>query len=622
MIGDVNMSKSQKLPQFVLERIFHKAGFLHKIPNYEMPEGAAQNGSYNFQIDDQGKWARRFGTKYLGTKSVDTGGCRNSAVLIRRDGVSIPIVQYGTKVKYLHPNTLDWAILLTGLDPAAVMGFAPSDLFDDNMNVEVMSNGVDAYQYWTGATGTVASTTANSITLNSSNTLAELGFTAAGDVVVLDGTPYTYTGISSQTFTGVTPDPSTLPVGEPLAQSTIVPDPSKTFKGNVLAATQYGRIVMGNVIKTGTISGNGSIFISQVDSYQDFTFSTPRVTGEGAIINAPNGGGSIKGIQPFEDGFVIAKDKIIYKLAIQDGDTIPFPLGVFVPHEGSVSPLCFFASGNTINYVTDDFTVSSLQRVAQFDQFAHPLPISDPIKATTDALFFDTTTAGLFYDGTDFYSMKTQPDAPVNNLILTLNKRYGVWNTPWQGLSASSFFIYGADLYMCDAATPNVYLMGSESVKIYNDFTTKEEPGFSIPGTLVLRANNYAAPAIKKEFTEYWIEGEMFLSDTVTFTASYDNGSKQVSGTLVGTAAGLIYQATGGFGAEEFGIDTFGQGSSGSQDENLPIRFRLILTSEIQSFYELTFKVDSTGYFRLITHGPKLIPSSEVPDDAIYKALS
>lgn len=830
------MATKPKIPQFQLERKF-TSGYLDKIPVFEMPEGAAQAGSYNFIVGEDGKWATRWGTKYFGTPSTDTGGCRNASVLIRRDGIEIPTVQYGTKVKYFHPQTLDWAILLTGLSPTATMGFATDDLQTETANVLIMTDGVDPYQIWNGATSTIVSTTTSTILLNSTNPLSEIGFNPIGTVVYQDGTQYayqginktalanyaisqagvaslfiqgnlsvsalgftasggftdgetpylytsisgesfigvtpdptqnnsptiasftsnsitiggttslfalnyqpagsiyvngviftyalptvasvssnsitingstslsaygfwanghiyidgtefTYTGTSAETFSGVTPDPTaivsmndpvygfntdhaslTFPnvspdptlngiaVGQSLAATAIVygdtitqtgvtptllgvtpdpsalivgggvanlptiPSPSSVVKGSVIATGQDARVIMGNVTQLGTIYGNGSVYISAIDSYTNFIVPVTRVTGDPATLNAPNGGGTCTGIQPYENNFVFAKDRVIYNLTMETATT-PYSLGVLVTSEGSISPLCFFPSENTIKYVTADFTISSLQRVATYDQFSQILPISDPIKKTMDLLYFDKTTAGHYYDGVDLYSMKSAKTTPLNNTILAYDNRYGCWDTPYQGLNAACFFIYGSDRYMCDANTPNVYLMGSESQKLYRDFISKISPGFVIPSQLVVRTNNFGVPAIKKEFTEYWVEGEMFLTDSVTYTADYDNASHVISGTIKGTQQGISYPAkTGGFGVATFGFDTFGGGSTGSEASNEPVRFRMTLTADVWDFYELTLTIKPSGYFKLISHGPKLVPSTEVADDAIYQAF-
>ena len=608
------MASKPKIPQFLVERKF-TSGLQTKLLNTELPQGAAQSAT-NFIVGDQGKWVTRGGTKYLGTKSAETGGCRSCFTMVRRDGTEIPMVQYADKVKIYHPQAKDWCVLKSGLSTTAVMGWCMADVRTEMTNAACFCDAVDDYAYWNGATGVQASATSNSLTVAGTVSLADLGFTATGSFTDSGGTVYAYTGLSGQTFTTVTPDPTAVTADSGIMQ-TPVTSPS-TPKGNVLCSSQYGRVILGGVIPASAISGTSTIWISKVNLYTDFTWSATRVSGEGWTVAAPNGGGSIRGIEPFESGFLVAKDRTVFKLDDNDGNAIPFPLAVFA-NQGSVSPLCFFPSENSVNFVTPDFLVTALQRVQGYDQYPQPLPISDPIKPTTDSLLFNSRTAGKNYDGRDFYSCMASASSLWNDRLLTYNKRYGCWDGLWEGFNAACFFTYQSDLYACLAGQPDV-------VKLFEgrmDFQSFTQPGVPITASLILRNDDMGQPALKKELYdgEYWIEGEMYLTGSAKISLALDNGTT-LSGTIEGNGATLAYSPTGGFGAEDFGVETFGEGSTGSGGADLPVRFRLILTSVVPSFYWMAFAVDTSSYFKLIAHGPKAVISSEEPSPDAYQSLS
>lgn len=208
------------VPQFAEIQKF-TAGYHDKLQDDEVPPGAAVVGSYNFFLDVDGKWTTRGGSKYLGTKSADTGGVTSSAKLVRRDGVELPILFYSTKSAYFDPVALDWRILDTGYTSGLIFGRAMMEKLTDNVNSLIFCNLTDPYYIWKGATGVVSSFTANTIVITGAVTPQNLGFTDPYGKISDGGVIYTYTGITAQTFTGVTPDPtvSGMANGDPLAQS-------------------------------------------------------------------------------------------------------------------------------------------------------------------------------------------------------------------------------------------------------------------------------------------------------------------------------------------------------------------------------------------------------------------
>ena len=143
-------------------------------------------------------------------------------------------------LEWLNPSntsTADgkWETLQSGLEQGAVMGFAPFNTSDTNRLV--LCNGVDAYSFWNGDTGTVASVTANTIVINEDVGIE--GFGATGSIMV-DGTEYAYTGEAGSTFTGVTPDPTTQnpAASSGVAQIVDVTTGAALDVGNILLTSQ------------------------------------------------------------------------------------------------------------------------------------------------------------------------------------------------------------------------------------------------------------------------------------------------------------------------------------------------------------------------------------------------
>jgi hypothetical protein len=82
--------------------------------------------------------------------------------------------------------------------------------------------------HWSGGMALAASGTINTITIGGVIAPEELGFAtqvAAEKKLMIDGTEYTYTGISGQDFTGVSPSAAALTANAVIIQSAIVDEP-------------------------------------------------------------------------------------------------------------------------------------------------------------------------------------------------------------------------------------------------------------------------------------------------------------------------------------------------------------------------------------------------------------
>src|SRR3990167_9342599 len=146
-----------------------------------------------------------------------TKGDGTEILLQVRDNETNYILDYLNKLDVRNNADGEWSILEAGLSRTvnqadgttrkAEFGFAPFN--DTGTDQLVYGNGVEALRIWNGAFAKIASTTVNTIVINSDLTCTQLGFSATGSLII-NGTTYTYTGLSSKTFTGV----GTNPTGE------------------------------------------------------------------------------------------------------------------------------------------------------------------------------------------------------------------------------------------------------------------------------------------------------------------------------------------------------------------------------------------------------------------------
>jgi len=172
-------------------------------------DGMAQTNKgydlYGNRISTPGSCSRGF--KY----KKNFGTLKNIKMRVRDTGTEQIIEWYNNNNDY-------WEILKKGLATGKTLGWAPANGDGGSkVNKMIMGNGADNMMVWNGATGTVASSTSNSITIN--EVIASEGFDINGGKLMIGGNEYTYTGSSNSTFTGVTPDASSLVALQGVAQS-------------------------------------------------------------------------------------------------------------------------------------------------------------------------------------------------------------------------------------------------------------------------------------------------------------------------------------------------------------------------------------------------------------------
>lgn len=128
----------------------------------------------------------------------------------------------------------------------------------------------------------------NTLTNQGSLTWAGQGFSTTGSVVV-GGVAYTYAGGGySNTLFGISSNLSATTAGSIIHQSVIItPLSSMTGMLETFGPTIVGCGVV-NQLYLGTATSN-SLYISKNNNFLDYTFSTPRVAGDGAlkVLQAP-----------------------------------------------------------------------------------------------------------------------------------------------------------------------------------------------------------------------------------------------------------------------------------------------------------------------------------------------
>lgn len=216
------------------------------------------------------------------------------------------------KVQFRYKDANDvvtWKTILSSLASAS-FSFTPFWDTTDLIKLCLFVNGDGNVYEWNGFVGAIASTTVNSIILTGTLTAAQQGvYTTRNMTVVINGTEYTYTGVSGNTLTGVTTDPRGEANGSIVFQKVVTnavsgmsPAAFQAFKPDVIQKSVQNVIYYGSSI-------SNQVWVSKVDNFKDCTVTSPtRIVGEGFvyILDAP-----ARGFVPQETGGNLSSEMII-----------------------------------------------------------------------------------------------------------------------------------------------------------------------------------------------------------------------------------------------------------------------------------------------------------------------
>ena len=188
---------------------------------------------------------------------------------------------------------------------AVDFSFAPWWSSLEVMDLLFFVNGADQIQEWSGGLTTYASATSNTITKQGTDTWAAKRFLTNGTTKIrikdTGGTwrEFTYTGgEATTTLTGVTPDPT----GYTFAAGALVMQSVRTNDNEPADAAVNDFIwVEKNQVWIGSNTRN-HIYVSKDTDFTDYSFSTPRVPGEGALLVLNNVG---RGFLPLQGRMLI-----------------------------------------------------------------------------------------------------------------------------------------------------------------------------------------------------------------------------------------------------------------------------------------------------------------------------
>lgn len=518
-----------------------------------------------------------------------------------------------------------WLPLLTSLTST----YFQSTNYWDTANVKaklLLVNRTDAIWEWTGGIGTAASTTANSLTVNGTQTLAQLRFDTAGNFIN-NGIIYAYTGITAETFTGVTPDPSASVVNSPVYQQPVTSAFSGyTFTGSISPPTGFTcdlicLLKTSNQVMVASIANN-LVYLSKAGTYKDYSQSAARLQYEGETYTTV---GSVVALQPQEDSiYVSAGLDEWYITDFKQTTLVSQGTGVTLTYEtaklsqlkttaGQAAQSQYMSTKikNDIVFISNEPIVNSLGRVDNILLTPQVTDLSFPIYYDMNS--YDFTDASMFY-----FKQRIYIAIPSNGKVIIYNMtdpKHPFWEAP-HNLPISGFCAVGNTLIGHSYNTFESYVMYTG----YSDRAlTANSTGNPINSVALFAFQGLGLRAKTKSFNHFFIEGYISQPTTLNvgliFRAPGNGVTASTTLSVKGTDDYVINSvADNSLGKTHLGQNPFGGDIPVPQQQNLPNYFAVIKTyirNPYLAYQPMFYSLGTNQQWELLCYGDNASSTSE-----------
>ena len=470
-----------------------------------------------------------------------------------------------------------------------------------------------------GATLDILTTAQGWIEKYGDTSWAEEGFYSVtnGRAVNINGNVYTYTGGESSTFLiGISPDPT----GEPV-KSVVFQQPIYTLNQaiNGLPATLGNRLIanLKNQIYVAS-SIDRSVYVSHVNDYKDFTFTSPvRLVGEGAVLTLD--GVPVSLISQQTDIYVSAgKDQWYttnFKLSADNAaETLTVERLKTTANQGAQSQYLTTKIKNYIAYVSNEPIINTLGVDANFLLDPRVTDISFPI--VNDMQGYDFTGGSIKY----FPGSITQPgtyifaSVPRSSVVLIYNMtdiRNPYWEAP-QILPITCFSLIDGDLYGHSSQSSNTFRL----------FSGTNDDGHAVEAVAAFAYGNSGVRTVRKSSTMEYVEGYISANTTLELTLNrdMDGSASSYSTNIYGNDTQIVPPPpdTASLGKTSLGKNGLGQETNFTPANATPPKFRVEKTYNRVQYFEEQPVFSSIGtdqVWEIIAFGSNATPTTEEPTD-------
>ena len=596
-------------------------------------------GSKNVLIDFQKKVKIRSGYERFGIANTALTPVRNAWTWWTSTGFQAPQRFYDDELE-VYLGTIDsyavnaWTRVASGWSTTEKL--RPATWFDttESIDLQIMVQGDDNLYEWNGAVATIASAAANTITKNGATTWAQNRFyTTRNKIVVINGTEYTYTGgESTTTLTGVTPDPSGEAANSVAVQKIVTQtDKPAANRNNHTIYNFENQIVVGS-------EDDEEVYVSANDSYYDFTFSSPRVPGEGVLLTLS---GTTSAIASLGSNLLIFSGRsTIFKTQFNQLDvngTLTETLVVkkfdVGEDQGALSQESIIPIGDSLVYLTNEVALRSINNPEESG--INPRRLSTPIKPDFDAENW-FTTAGVPDIFMAWYKNTLHITANQESRMYMLNyvedadgklKRY--WNPPQILPVGAMSVIELADdngeirsrLYGHSNAVPETYLLfEGASDGVYDDMAVDDKIPIDAKAVYAYLADK---EGLLKSFDEYYVRGEITPNTNdllMTINYDYEGGTQTIEQTIDGNDENILEGNVqiNSLAQQSLAVNPLGSFLNPPSNAR---KFRVIKEFAKEDFFEINVSFstnDVDRYWAIISHGSNAELSRRKPINIKY----
>lgn len=468
------------------------------------------------------------------------------------------------------------------------------------------------------------------LTKKSTTTWAQNRFYAIGDktfINVRTGEEFTYTGgESTTTLTGITPATSTdIVINDILIQKVVTnaDKPAANHNNDIIYCFQ-NQIVIGS-------NDDEEVYISKNNDFTNFTFSSPRVAGEGALLtltDAAKAVGTINKILTIFAGNSTAFTVKFEQIAI--GSTLaetvqvePIFLG---ENQGALCQEAVLEIGDAFAYLSNEVALRIISDPAELKGLS-PKTLSNPIKPDFDVEdWYNGAIADAYlcwYKNMLLISAPQASHVYILNFVETADgnlKRY--WNPP-QILPVAKMVAFdlgdgkGELLYGFSNLSPEVnQLFDGQSDGQYSDMATEDK--LPIDAKAIFAYDNAKRPANLKSFDEYYIKGEITPNTKdLICSLNYDTDgyTQKIEKTIDGSNETILEGsvAFNSLAQQSLAVNPLGGLLNPPSDAR---KFSTILEIAKEDYFELsaTFSTNEIDrYWAILAHGSNAKLSNKKP---------
>jgi len=581
-------------------------------------------GSKNALIDANKKVRIRPGYTRLGAANTALTPIRNKADWDTSSGHKRYLRFYDDELE-VYLGTIDtyainaWTRVLASWSTTERMRF--TTWFDATENIDLLLMVIgDANIYeWNGAVAVVSSITGTTVTKKGTTTYAQNRFYTTRNktfICVRTGTEYTYTGgETTVTLTGIA-DTAGLQENDILVQK-VITDSNKPASGhtNDVIYTFENQVVIGSY-------DDEEIFISQNDDYDDFSFSSPRVAGEGALLTLDD---QVRGITSLGSTLVIGSGRsTLYKTQYEQitvGSVLcetlkikKLDVGV---NQGFLCQEAIVPIGNAVAYLSNEVAVRIIENPDDL-MGINPKTFSNPIKPDFDAEdWYDASNIpdafGIWYKNMLIFTVPQASRMYMLNYIEDADGKLSrFWNPP-QVLPVGPMSIIdlddglGPQLYGHSNSVPETYLLfDGASDGQYSGMDVADK--LPIDFKAVFAYDGYKNRALLKNFDEYFVQGEITPNTNdalLTLNYDFDGATQMIERTIDGSDEDILEGsvANNSLAQQSLAVNPLGGLLNPPSDAR---RFRVVFEIAKESFFEVSaiFSCNEVDrYIAIIAHG-------------------